>query len=407
MASSLIDRAERRRLAAQAELDGRLSAAQRNRLGSFPTPPALAAEMVGLARPHLKGPVTMLDPAVGTGVFFGAVLAVFGRRLGGAAGYEIDRVTAAESRALWGDLGLEVRVGDFCLATPPPDVRPNLIVCNPPYVRHHHLSAPRKRELRGRLKENGFELSGLAGLYAYFLLLADAWLAPGGVSVWIVPAELLDTRYGEALRAYLSGNVELLRIHRFAPDDVQFADALVTSVVLVFRKSAAHRDHAVALTAGGTLKAPSRTVQVSRSELEAATRWSPQWDSPPRRIDTGPCIGDLFVVRRGLATGANDYFILAPDEARRRRLPKRYLRPVLPGPRQVPGYRTAIISPKLKARRAHATPDCIEIADRCLRRLHKKGNRLLFGGKHPNKVKVACAREMVGFVWESLRKVAA
>jgi transposase len=29
------------------------------------------------------------------------------------------------------------------------------------------------------------------------------------------------------------------------------------------------------------------------------------------------------------------------------------------------------------------------------------------GGKHPNKVKVACAREMVGFVWESLNKVAA
>ena len=34
-------------------------------------------------------------------------------------------------------------------------------------------------------------------------------------------------------------------------------------------------------------------------------------------------------------------------------------------------------------------------------------NRLLLAGKHPNKVKVACAREMVGFVWESLNKVAA
>ena len=71
------------------------------------------------------------------------------------------------------------------------------------------------------------------------------------------------------------------------------------------------------------------------------------------------------------------------------------------------GYRTAIISKELKARRAHSAPDCVAIADRCLRRLSKKGNRLLFAGKHPNKVKVACAREMVGFVWESLRKVAA
>jgi hypothetical protein len=39
--------------------------------------------------------------------------------------------------------------------------------------------------------------------------------------------------------------------------------------------------------------------------------------------------------------------------------------------------------------------------------LSKKGNRLLLAGKHPNKVKVACAREMVGFVWESLRLAAA
>ena len=42
-----------------------------------------------------------------------------------------------------------------------------------------------------------------------------------------------------------------------------------------------------------------------------------------------------------------------------------------------------------------------------MKRVNGKGNRLLLAGKHPNKVKVACAREMVGFVWESLHKVAA
>jgi hypothetical protein len=36
--------------------------------------------------------------------------------------------------------------------------------------------------------------------------------------------------------------------------------------------------------------------------------------------------------------------------------------------------------------------------------LNRKGNRLLLAGKHPNKVKVACAREMVCFVWESLNQ---
>jgi len=71
------------------------------------------------------------------------------------------------------------------------------------------------------------------------------------------------------------------------------------------------------------------------------------------------------------------------------------------------GYRTTQLSKDVKARRVHTAPEFVAIADRCLRRLCKKGNRLLLAGKHPNKVKVACAREMVGFVWESLHKAAA
>ena len=71
------------------------------------------------------------------------------------------------------------------------------------------------------------------------------------------------------------------------------------------------------------------------------------------------------------------------------------------------GYRSASLSKDVKARRAKSPSEYVAIADRCLRRLNKKGNRLLLAGKHPNKVKVACAREMVGFVWESLNQAAA
>ena len=39
--------------------------------------------------------------------------------------------------------------------------------------------------------------------------------------------------------------------------------------------------------------------------------------------------------------------------------------------------------------------------------LYKKGHNLIHRGKHTNKVKVACAREMLGFIWESLNKAAA
>jgi transposase len=61
------------------------------------------------------------------------------------------------------------------------------------------------------------------------------------------------------------------------------------------------------------------------------------------------------------------------------------------------------ISSDLKRRREGAEPRSVEIADRCMNRLNKKGTRLLFAGKQKNKVTVACGREMLGFIWETLQ----
>ncbi len=84
----------------------------------------------------------------------------------------------------------------------------------------------------------------------------------------------------------------------------------------------------------------------------------------------------------------------------------RYLRTALIEANQR-GYRSTQLSRAIKARRAGTSPELVAIADRCLTRLDKKHHRLLQAGKPPNKVKVACAREMVRFVWESLHRAAA
>ncbi|MHC4709253.1 MAG: Eco57I restriction-modification methylase domain-containing protein [Planctomycetota bacterium] len=342
---SAIEDLERKRCATQRRLDSRLSAAQRNRLGRFSTPPGLALEMLALARQALgpDTPLRFLDPALGTGVFFYALMSVFGRgRVERAIGFEIDPDTAAEAEALWSDHGLEVRTGDFCRARPPVGGRgrSTLVVCNPPYVRHHHLGPPYKRFLRRQVGALGFDLSGLAGLYAYFLLLADPWLVRGGVGVWIIPAELLDVGYGRDLKTYLARRVTLLKVHRFDPSEPRFPQALVTSVVVLYRKAPPPRTHQVALGCGGTLTAPQERRQVAVANLDPEAKWGPLWTPGSARRRAGAAqgtLGDLFTVRRGLATGANAYFILDRAEALRRGLPARFLRPVLPGPRHVAG----------------------------------------------------------------------
>lgn len=69
--------------------------------------------------------------------------------------------------------------------------------------------------------------------------------------------------------------------------------------------------------------------------------------------------------------------------------------------------RVSPLSKRLKAHRKGQDLKVIDIADRCTKRLKKKSNNLLDLGKHRNKVKVACAREFLGFVWETLHYVAA
>lgn len=63
------------------------------------------------------------------------------------------------------------------------------------------------------------------------------------------------------------------------------------------------------------------------------------------------------------------------------------------------------ISNELKRRRQGASAKAIDVADRCMKRLSKKGLHLVMAGKPKNKATVACAREMLGFVWESLKAV--
>tara|TARA_Y100000031_G_scaffold66751_1_gene74584 strand:- start:336 stop:1442 length:1107 start_codon:yes stop_codon:yes gene_type:complete len=63
------------------------------------------------------------------------------------------------------------------------------------------------------------------------------------------------------------------------------------------------------------------------------------------------------------------------------------------------------VSYHLKHRRKKTPPELIVVADKCMNRLYKKSNRLLLREKNRNKVKVACAREMCGFIWESLMRV--
>lgn len=64
------------------------------------------------------------------------------------------------------------------------------------------------------------------------------------------------------------------------------------------------------------------------------------------------------------------------------------------------------VSREVRKRRENLSPEFAEIVSKCENRLFKKGTRMVFAGKPPKKVQVACAREFLGFVWDVLHKTA-
>ena len=336
----MIEILEAKRLLIQAELDGCKTQEERNRLGQFSTPSPLAHDILLHAKslmPEGANNIEFLDPALGSGAFYAALRRVFdSKSIAHSAAFEIDSHYGKPAQELWEAHGLELTHGDFTQAQPKP--RYNLIICNPPYVRHHHLLAEDKVRLNANsLAASGHKLSGLAGLYVHFLLQAQAWMAPGAIAGWLIPSEFMDVNYGREAKRYLLEKVTLLQIHRFSPEDAQFADALVSSAIVWIKNELPSDSHEVLFTFGGQLSTPHIVKKVSSSDLVAEAKWTrfPKYEVREAEVSGTQRLGELFTIKRGVATGDNKFFVLTEQQAKDRNISESVLRPILPSPRYV------------------------------------------------------------------------
>lgn len=326
---------EQQRLIMQASLDAEKTSLQRNKLGQFATPTELATDILSYAKSlhGESGGVEFLDPAVGTGSFYSALKRVFEEsEIGSAKGFEIDPHYALPAMEFWRGERLEISLADF--TTIRSENKYNLVICNPPYVRHHHMESAEKNRLKNLCSQvANMNLSGLAGLYCYFLGVAHGWMSEGGVAGWLIPSEFMDVNYGKKVKEYLLNEVTLLHIHRFDPVDVQFSDALVSSAVVWFKKTPPGEDSDIEFSFGGTLNNPRVKRFVSRATLRAESKWSRFPVGEVRETSSGVVISDYFKIRRGLATGSNNFFILSEEDVKRQSLRRDYLKPILPSAR--------------------------------------------------------------------------
>jgi adenine-specific DNA-methyltransferase len=157
-------------------------------------------------------------------------------------------------------------------------------------------------------------------------------MAPNGLAAWLIPSEFMDVNYGQEIKDYLLNRVTLIRVHRFDPLDLQFDDAFVSNSVLWFKKSSPPKHHLIQFTFGGSIASPNLVESISARNLTPSAKWS----KISSRVYNQPSLNtlsDLFNIKRGIATGANQFFILAPKTIAEFEIPSDVLVPILPGPR--------------------------------------------------------------------------
>jgi hypothetical protein len=111
----------------------------------------------------------------------------------------------------------------------------------------------------------------------------------------------------------------------------------VSSTVVVFVK-APPVGQDVTFSLGSSMRSPQTSVNLPLADIHPTDKWT-QYPSraacTPPEAEEAILFGDLFTIRRGLATGNNAFFILPRRQARQLDLPEEWLRPILPAPRML------------------------------------------------------------------------
>lgn len=215
----------------------------------------------------------------------------------------------------------------------------DLIIANPPYVRTQILGAERSQRLAKK-----FNLKGRVDLYYPFLIAMTESLKSGGILGVITSNRYLSTKGGESIRKYLGENYEVIELIDLG--DTKLFNAAVLPAIFIGRKCKDKKQNAeksrflkiyeelngykgelkpansvfdvLNQKGPGYFKVGERKYKKTEGMLNYDTKTGSPWvmlsDDEAEWVATidksAVCvIGDLFKVRVGIKTTADEVFI--------------------------------------------------------------------------------------------------
>ncbi|MEM2915488.1 MAG: N-6 DNA methylase [Candidatus Bathyarchaeia archaeon] len=321
----------------------------RKKYGQFLTPSYVAEFMSNWGA--INKYVSVLDPAVGSGIFLDKVAKNI-KDSPGADLYGVD-IDPLLLNACAMRLALEKVPREYVTLIHDDFLKLNFlekqfdfIICNPPYLDFHDFD--RITTVKTIEHRFGLKLSKLTNIYVLFFVQATSFLKNGGGMAFITPSEFFYTGYGEELKAFLLKNWTIDAFILIDFSKTVFSGALTTSVITLLRKVTPSPQHRVkfirilnwpidnqilldAVSKGVKNEGYYKMYEVLQGSLDPCEKWLAHFG----KNEYGDILDKLMPLRhitsvdRGIATGYNDYFILNQSEIEKWGIERRFLRPAI------------------------------------------------------------------------------
>lgn len=318
-------------------------------LGAFYTPVDAVRFLVQWGLEVAPGRV--MDPSCGDGRFLVVAAEMGATHL---IGIDLDENAIAETTAALKSVQppAQLITSDFFKVSPATVMPVDLVVGNPPFIRYQHFKGETRRCALESALCVGVRLTQLTASWAPFLLHALQFLQQGGALAMVVPAEIVNTTYGNNTLRALAGAFRRIRLVSFEQnwfDDAQEETLLLLAegrgescnfieLIPLQHVLDLHHLDLTAVTPNTqhldlTTEGPIAFVSAFLTDKEWFA-WQLVQNHPLMKR-----IGELGAVTNGYVTGANSFFHRTLASALSEGLPTSWLIPTARNARSLRGLR--------------------------------------------------------------------
>lgn len=280
---------------------------------------------------------TVLEPAFGLGVFSRVILA--NKKNINIKGYEVDfKIYEKAKIAFSNSQNISIVLEDYLLNDW--ENKYDGIICNPPYFKFHDYdNKTHIKEIESKLN---CKLTGFTNIYTLFLLKSVFQLNKNGRAAYIVPSEFLNSDYGKPIKSYLVKSKTLRHIVVIDFEENVFDDALTTASIIFCAND--NQSEKVQFSNVHSLDDLEKIEQlisdypsfsesnkaINFSELNPEIKWRTYYqEQNSTKFKHLVPFTNFAKVVRGIATGANDYFVFNQSKAAEFSIPQNYLLPCI------------------------------------------------------------------------------